>query len=64
MKLTADLGRCIGAGQCVLIEPDVFEQEPTDGTVRLRRDRLPAASSESVRQAVQLCPVKALRLKE
>jgi ferredoxin len=33
MKIIADTSRCVGAGQCVLTEPTVFDQNEDDGTV-------------------------------
>ena len=33
MRIVADLTRCVGAGQCVLTEPKLFDQSLDDGTV-------------------------------
>lgn len=33
MKITADASKCVGAGQCVLTEPKVFDQSENDGAV-------------------------------
>ncbi|MCL8015564.1 ferredoxin [Streptomyces sp. AS02] len=35
MKVNVDQGRCCGAGQCVLIAPEVFDQRDDDGIVTL-----------------------------
>ncbi|MGW5121613.1 ferredoxin, partial [Streptomyces noursei] len=32
MRITVDTGRCVGAGQCVLTAPDLFDQDD-DGLV-------------------------------
>jgi ferredoxin len=63
MRIVADLGRCVGAGQCVLTDPDAFDQSEDDGTVVVVRER-PAddAATERARQAVHLCPSRALSL--
>ncbi|MEU1606172.1 ferredoxin [Micromonospora matsumotoense] len=51
-------GLCIGAGQCVLSTPELFDQSD-DGRVLLRRQPVDA---EEARVAVDLCPSGALRL--
>lgn len=35
MKITVDEEKCCGAGQCVLIAPEVFDQRDEDGIVVL-----------------------------
>ncbi|OZV78213.1 ferredoxin [Micromonospora echinospora] len=64
MQVTADPTRCVGAGQCVLTEPTVFGQDD-DGTVVVLDDR-PAddATMSRVREAVHICPGRALTLDE
>ncbi|CAN3983678.1 ferredoxin [Kitasatospora purpeofusca] len=55
---------CVGAGQCVLSAPEVFDQD-NDGIVVLLRedlDGLGRADREGVEEAVRLCPSGALRL--
>ncbi|MEK2494359.1 ferredoxin [Kitasatospora purpeofusca] len=55
---------CVGAGQCVLSAPEVFDQD-NDGIVVLLReglDGLGHADREGVEEAVRLCPSGALRL--
>lgn len=56
--LVVSRGLCIGAGQCVLSTPDLFDQSE-DGRVLLRRQPVDA---EQARVAVDLCPSGALRL--
>lgn len=61
MHLSADHDRCMGAGQCVLTAPDLFDADD-DGLVVVldadpAPDRRPAAE-----EAVRLCPNAALRL--
>ncbi|MEJ3658642.1 ferredoxin [Actinomycetes bacterium KLBMP 9759] len=55
MRVTVDGDRCIGAGQCVLAAPEVFDQDD-DGTVVLLQDRPPAELHGVAQQAAQLCP--------
>jgi ferredoxin len=62
MKLEVTPGVCIGAGQCVLAAPALFNQTE-EGTVLLLRD--PGTDDEAAtRDAVALCPSQALRLAE
>lgn len=64
MRIIADRDRCIGAGQCVLTEPDVFDQSEDDGRVLLLDERPDGAAAGTVRQAISLCPSGALSLAE
>lgn len=61
MRVTADRDCCIGAGQCVLTEPAVFDQDD-DGTVLVRLDRPTGEAADRVREAVGLCPSGALSI--
>lgn len=62
MRISADTERCVGAGQCVLTEPSVFDQNDEDGTVVLRTETVDGAVADAVREAVALCPSQALSL--
>ncbi|HEY3005393.1 MAG TPA: (4Fe-4S)-binding protein [Kribbellaceae bacterium] len=62
MRVVADTDVCIGAGQCVLAAPGVFDQGH-DGIVVLR-DGDPAGTPAAVLEAVALCPSGAIRLAE
>ncbi|MCQ4212409.1 MULTISPECIES: ferredoxin [Streptomyces] len=60
MKIVADTGKCVGAGQCVRVAPELFDQGEDDGVVVVLDaepgDELLAAAGE----AVDLCPAQAL----
>lgn len=60
VRVTADLDRCIGSGQCVLTEPRVFDQNDHDGRVVLLTDDLDAETAPTASLAVETCPVQAL----
>jgi ferredoxin len=63
MRITIDRDRCAGAGQCVLTDPDIFDQSDEDGKVLLITQ--PGAGAEdTIRRAVMLCPSGALGLSE
>ena len=55
MKVTVDEDKCCGAGTCVLVAPDVFDQRDEDGIVILL-DARPAEHHAAVRESVQVCP--------
>ena len=62
MKVLADQEVCVGAGQCALRAPEVFDQDAYDGTVVVRRPVPPDAQREAVLEAVRLCPSGAIRI--
>ncbi|MBK0867826.1 MAG: ferredoxin [Saccharopolyspora sp.] len=64
MRIIADTDRCVGAGQCVLTEPDVFDQDEEEGTVLLLTERTTEQTAEAVRTAVDVCPAQALSLEQ
>jgi ferredoxin len=54
---------CVGAGQCVLAAPDVFDQRDEDGVAVLLRN--PSADQyDTTREAALLCPARAILLSE
>lgn len=55
--------KCIGAGQCVLAAPAVFDQDD-DGIVVLKDETPPASEHEAVRKAARLCPAVAIQVDE
>ncbi len=63
MRITADTDVCVGAGQCVLTEPDVFDQDE-DGTVTVLIEHPEGEQARSAREAVNLCPSRALSLED
>ncbi|HEX5118032.1 MAG TPA: (4Fe-4S)-binding protein [Pseudonocardiaceae bacterium] len=63
MRIKADRGVCVGAGQCVLTEPAVFDQGD-DGLVVLLDEAPEGARADAGRMAVDLCPSGALSLVE
>jgi ferredoxin len=61
VELNVDRDTCVGAGQCVLAAPEIFDQGEDDGIVVLLRKPGPADGA-GVEQAVSTCPSRALRL--
>ncbi|VVJ24409.1 Ferredoxin [Amycolatopsis camponoti] len=64
MKIIADTGKCVGAGQCVLTEPELFDQSEDDGTVIVLNEQPEGELVEKAREAVHVCPSQALSLQE
>ncbi len=64
MKVTVDKDKCCGAGSCVLVAPDVFDQGEDDGIVVLLEPQPPAGLHAAVREAASVCPAAAITLSE
>ena len=64
MKITVDEAKCCGAGQCVLIAPEVFDQRDEDGIVILLDGEPAAEQDAAVREAASVCPAAAILLSE
>ena len=62
MRIVADKGICVGAGQCVLTDPGVFDQSDDDGTVIILEEH--PADLAKAEDAVHVCPSQALSLVE
>jgi ferredoxin len=60
MRIVVDRDLCVGAGQCVLWTPELFDQSTQDGRVVARATV--ADVSPRARAAVDLCPSGALSL--
>ena len=50
MKVSVDADKCVAAGQCVLLAPEVFDQREED--------------DDAVREAAMVCPASAIHLNE
>ncbi|SEM46342.1 ferredoxin [Nonomuraea pusilla] len=62
MKVTVDEEKCCGAGQCVLIAPEVFDQRDDDGIVILLEAEPGEEQHAAVREAAAVCPAAAIEL--
>ncbi|HWM04911.1 MAG TPA: ferredoxin [Actinophytocola sp.] len=63
MRVVTDTARCVGAGQCVLTEPDVFDQSEEDGTVVVLVENVEGEQLAAAEEAVDMCPSQAISLK-
>ncbi|MFD4263677.1 ferredoxin [Streptomyces sp. NPDC058534] len=60
MKIIIDEGKCVGAGQCVLVAPDVFDQRDEDGVAVLLAEHTPDGERARVQEAARVCPAAAI----
>ncbi|MCK1797004.1 ferredoxin [Streptomyces sp. XM4193] len=63
MRVTVDRDQCVGAGQCVLNAPDVFDQDD-DGVVVLMTEGPDSQDRDAVRAAGDLCPSRSITVHE
>jgi ferredoxin len=61
MGIAVQTDSCVGAGQCALVAPDVFDQDD-DGIVMLLDANPEGADLEAATKAVRLCPARAISL--
>jgi ferredoxin len=64
MNVSVDQEKCCGAGTCVLIAPDVFDQRDDDGIVVLLDSQPSEQLHAAVREAASVCPAAAILLSE
>lgn len=62
MQIAADENKCIGAGQCVLTAPHVFDQRDDDGVVVVLDESPAEPEWPAARAAAAGCPVAAIAL--
>lgn len=62
VNVTVDEGRCCGAGQCVLIAPEIFDQRDEDGIVTVLRSNPAAELHTAAREAAAVCPAAAITI--
>ncbi|WP_430785140.1 ferredoxin [Actinoplanes sp. G11-F43] len=62
MRVTASADICVGAGQCVLAAPTVFDQSDAEGLVVVIAEQITDEDAEAVRTAAEWCPSGAVRL--
>ncbi|NJK32573.1 MAG: ferredoxin [Deltaproteobacteria bacterium] len=63
MRVIVDVEKCCGAGQCVLLVPQVFDQQD-DGIVKLLDPTPPKQLHAAVCEAASVCPTSAIRVDE
>lgn len=64
MKVTVELDKCVGAGQCVFAAPEVFDQRDEDGLVVLLMSEPSDELHAATREAAHVCPALAIIVDE
>lgn len=64
MKIAVDEAKCCGAGQCVLIAPEVFDQREDDGVAEVLEPSPAPEFHVRVREAAAVCPAAAIQVVE
>jgi ferredoxin len=64
MKVTADEAKCLAAGLCASIAPDVFDQRDEDGVVVVLNGSPLSDSADEVHRAAVSCPARAILVEE
>jgi ferredoxin len=64
LRIELDEPRCVAAGQCAMVAPDVFDQREDDGVAIVLDATPPPALDAEVREAAAVCPAAAIRLVE
>ncbi|WP_433521508.1 ferredoxin [Nocardia pseudovaccinii] len=64
MKISLDLNRCAGYGNCVDASPEVFEMSDVEDVAEILISEPRPELHESVRKAARVCPADAIIIKE
>jgi ferredoxin len=59
MGVVVQRDACVGAGQCALVAPDVFDQDD-DGLVLLLQSDPSGTDLDAATKAARLCPARAI----
>lgn len=63
MVITVQKDACVGAGQCALVAPDLFDQDD-DGIVLLLEANPEGAQHDAATRAARLCPARAIKVSD
>ena len=62
LRVELDEPKCVAAGQCVMVAPEVFDQRDEDGVAVVLDDTPAEELHDSVREAAAVCPAAAIHL--
>ncbi len=62
MRVKIDPELCIGCESCVDFLPEVFEME--DELASVREEEVPEELEDKVKEAIEMCPVEAIKIDE
>ncbi|MCF7550564.1 ferredoxin [Pseudonocardia sp. WMMC193] len=60
MHIEADQNKCVGAGQCVMAAPELFDQRDSDGIVEVLVPDPADSQAAQAREAELTCPAAAI----
>jgi ferredoxin len=63
MRISVTQDACVGAGQCALVAPELFDQDD-EGIVIALTLEVPEGQEAQARKAASLCPARAIQLIE
>jgi ferredoxin len=61
MLVTVNTSVCVGAGQCAMVDGELFDQDD-DGIVVLLDEHPDAGREATARRAASLCPARAISI--
>ncbi|MDK0524701.1 ferredoxin [Streptomyces sp. ML-6] len=61
MRISIDTDMCCGAGQCVLVAPEIFDQDE-DGIVILLDPTPPEELRGAVEDSIAICPADVIHV--
>lgn len=64
VKIAIDEDKCCGAGTCVMVAPDLFDQRDDDAVVILLEESPPEEHHDAAREAAAVCPGAAISVVE
>jgi ferredoxin len=62
MKISVETDKCVGAGQCAMVAPAVFDQNDDDGVVIVLEESPGPEHAADVEEAAMLCPAQVILL--
>ena len=64
MRISVEADKCVGAGQCAMVAPAVFDQNEDDGVVIVLDESPGQEHAADVEEAAILCPAQVILLHE
>lgn len=64
MKIEIHEDKCVAAGQCVAMAPEVFDQRDDDGVVILLDENQSEDHYDNIRRAAAACPALAIVVRD
>ena len=61
-KIVVDPIKCIGCSTCTLVDPETFYMDQTDFKAKVKKQ--PEAITDTVKSAIDSCPVVAISIEE